>query len=209
MFSHPRRIVATACLALGVLGGAAARPRPSPLRQAGPLHVAARARRCANRGRLPQGPPGRRSRRVPFRNDRSDGQARGRVLRRAAQARRPAPCRCRDAWKRSRRTAACSPYPQAKIDGFEPGAVDADRTYFGSKLITTGIAVNTAAKNRPTSWADLARPDYKGQIAMPSPLYSGAAAIMLGTMTGGRTSAGATSRSSRPRTRSRCAATAR
>jgi iron(III) transport system substrate-binding protein len=75
------------------------------------------------------------------------------------------------------------PYPQAKIDGIEPTAIDPDRTYFGSKLITTGIAVNTAAKNRPTSWADLAKPEYKGQIAMPSPLYSGAAAIMLGTMT--------------------------
>jgi iron(III) transport system substrate-binding protein len=75
------------------------------------------------------------------------------------------------------------PYPQAKVDGIEPSAIDADRTYFGSKLITTGIAVNTGAKNRPTSWADLAKPEYKGQLAMPSPLYSGAAAIMLGTMT--------------------------
>ena len=75
------------------------------------------------------------------------------------------------------------PYPGAKVDGLEPGSYDAERTYFGSKLITTGIAVNTAAKNRPTSWADLAKPEYKGQVAMPSPLYSGAAAIMLGTMT--------------------------
>ena len=74
-------------------------------------------------------------------------------------------------------------YREAKIEGLEPGTYDADRTYFGSKLITTGIAVNTAAKLRPTSWADLAKPEYKGQIAMPSPLYSGAAAIMLGTMT--------------------------
>jgi iron(III) transport system substrate-binding protein len=74
------------------------------------------------------------------------------------------------------------PYPQAKVDGLEPGTYDADRTYFGSKLITTGIAINTAAKSRPTSWADLAKPDAKGQVAMPSPLYSGAAAIMLGTM---------------------------
>jgi iron(III) transport system substrate-binding protein len=75
------------------------------------------------------------------------------------------------------------PYPQARVDGIEPGAIDPDRTYFGSKLITTGIAVNTAAKGRPASWADLAKPEFKGQIAMPSPLYSGAAAIMLGTMT--------------------------
>ncbi len=74
-------------------------------------------------------------------------------------------------------------YPQARVEGIEPGVIDPDRTYFGSKLITTGIAVNTAAKSRPTSWADLAKPEYKGQIAMPSPLYSGAAAIMLGTMT--------------------------
>jgi iron(III) transport system substrate-binding protein len=74
-------------------------------------------------------------------------------------------------------------YREAKVDGLDPGSYDADRTYFGSKLITTGIAVNTAAKTRPASWADLAKPEYKGQIAMPSPLYSGAAAIMLGTMT--------------------------
>ena len=75
------------------------------------------------------------------------------------------------------------PYREAKVDGLDSGTYDADRTYFGSKLITTGIAVNTAAKSRPASWADLAKPEYKGQIAMPSPLYSGAAAIMLGTMT--------------------------
>jgi iron(III) transport system substrate-binding protein len=74
-------------------------------------------------------------------------------------------------------------YPEAKVSGLDAGIYDKDRTYFGSKLITTGIAVNTAAKTRPTSWADLAKPEYKGQIAMPSPLYSGAAAIMLGTMT--------------------------
>jgi iron(III) transport system substrate-binding protein len=75
------------------------------------------------------------------------------------------------------------PYKEAKVDGLAAGSYDNDRTYFGSKLITTGIAVNQAAKSRPTSWADLAKPEYKGQIAMPSPLYSGAAAIMLGTMT--------------------------
>ena len=74
------------------------------------------------------------------------------------------------------------PYPAAKLVGFEAGSFDPDKIYFGSKLITTGIAVNTSAKLRPTSFADLAKPEYKGQMAMPSPLYSGAAAIMLGTM---------------------------
>ena len=73
-------------------------------------------------------------------------------------------------------------YPEARVDGLEPGSFDVDRTYFGSKLITTGIAINSAAKARPSSWADLAGMDSKGQIAMPSPLYSGAAAIMLGTI---------------------------
>jgi iron(III) transport system substrate-binding protein len=75
------------------------------------------------------------------------------------------------------------PYPGAKLAGLEASSFDPDKTYFGSKLITTGIAVNTAAKARPGSFAELAKPEYKGQMAMPSPLYSGAAAIMLGTMT--------------------------
>jgi iron(III) transport system substrate-binding protein len=74
-------------------------------------------------------------------------------------------------------------YPNANLVGLDPASYDRDKTYFGSKLITTGIAVNTAAKSRPASFADLAKPEYKGQVTMPSPLYSGAAAIMLGTMT--------------------------
>jgi iron(III) transport system substrate-binding protein len=73
-------------------------------------------------------------------------------------------------------------YPTVKLSGLDPASYDPDKTYFGSKLITTGIAVNTAAQSRPVSFADLAKPEYKGQLTMPSPLYSGAAAIMLGTM---------------------------
>ena len=84
-----------------------------------------------------------------------------------------------EALKKDGRLAA---YAQAKIDGLAAGSFDADRTYFGTKLITTGIVINTGAKMRPASWADLTKPEYRGQIAMPSPLYSGAAAIMLGTM---------------------------
>jgi iron(III) transport system substrate-binding protein len=74
-------------------------------------------------------------------------------------------------------------YPGVRLTGLEAGSYDPDRTYFGSKLITTGIVVNASAKIRPASFADLAKPEFKGQMAMPSPLYSGAAAIMLGTMT--------------------------
>ncbi|MBB4019380.1 iron(III) transport system substrate-binding protein [Chelatococcus caeni] len=74
------------------------------------------------------------------------------------------------------------PYAEAKVEGFDKETYDADKTYFGSKLITTGIAYNTGAAEKPTSWKDLTKASYKGQISMPSPLYSGAAAIMLGTM---------------------------
>lgn len=72
-------------------------------------------------------------------------------------------------------------YPEADVSAFAPEAYDRDRTYFGTKLITSGIVYNTGAKERPTSWKDLSDPRYKGQVIMPSPLYSGAAAITLST----------------------------
>lgn len=70
-------------------------------------------------------------------------------------------------------------YPEAKLDGFDKAAYDPDKTYFGSKLITSGIAYNTKAAERPEHWADLAKPAYKDLLIMPSPLYSGAAAYQL------------------------------
>src|SRR5690606_34086084 len=70
-------------------------------------------------------------------------------------------------------------YPEANVDGFDAAAYDPDKTYFGSKLITTGIAYNTRAAERPEHWADLAKPAYKDLLIMPSPLYSGAAAYQL------------------------------
>ncbi|MBW3096679.1 ABC transporter substrate-binding protein [Pseudohoeflea coraliihabitans] len=70
-------------------------------------------------------------------------------------------------------------YPEANLEGFEEAAYDADKTYFGSKLITTGIAYNTAAEQKPEHWSDLTGEAYKGLTIMPSPLYSGAAAFLL------------------------------
>jgi iron(III) transport system substrate-binding protein len=68
------------------------------------------------------------------------------------------------------------------VEGLNRAAYDPDFTYFGTKLITTGIIYNKAAKLQPTSWADLTKPELKGQISMASPLYSGAAAIKLGAV---------------------------
>jgi iron(III) transport system substrate-binding protein len=79
------------------------------------------------------------------------------------------------------------PYPEAKLDGINPDSYDKDKTYFGSKLITTGIAYNTAAAQKPEHWADLAKPEYKDGLVMPSPLYSGAAAYMLSGFSGDST----------------------
>ncbi len=85
-----------------------------------------------------------------------------------------------EALKRDSRLAA---YPEAKTDGLPEGSHDAQKTYFATKLISTGIVYNKAAPMKPESWADLAKPEAKGQVIMPSPLFSGAAAIHLGAVT--------------------------
>lgn len=70
-----------------------------------------------------------------------------------------------------------APYRDAAADGLPRQLRDHDGYWYGTKLITTGIAYNTAAQKEPRRWWDLA--DASGQIAMPSPLYSGAATVML------------------------------
>jgi len=55
--------------------------------------------------------------------------------------------------------------------------------YYGTKLITTGIVRHKKAPQHPLDWSDLVKPEYKNQVAMPSPLYSGAALIHLATLT--------------------------
>jgi len=70
------------------------------------------------------------------------------------------------------------PFPEADVSALPTAAYDKDKTYFGSKLITTGVVYNTAAK-RPDSWLDLVSAEAKGQVVLPSPLYSGAAVIHM------------------------------
>ena len=75
-------------------------------------------------------------------------------------------------------------YPDANVEGLEPDSYDSEKTYFGSKLITTGIAYNSAAAEKPEHWADLIGPAYADGLVMPSPLYSGAAAYLLSGFVG-------------------------
>ncbi len=44
------------------------------------------------------------------------------------------------------------PYPEAATSAYDAGLIDKDKTYFSTKLITTGIVYNTKAPFVPTSW---------------------------------------------------------
>ncbi len=74
-------------------------------------------------------------------------------------------------------------YPEADVSAYDPSLMDAEGHYFSTKLITTGIIYNTAATMIPTSYKDLLKPEAKGNIAMPSPLTSGAATIHMVSVT--------------------------
>ncbi len=74
------------------------------------------------------------------------------------------------------------PHPAADVSAYPAELHDKDRTWFSTKLITTGIVYNVRAAMKPASWMDLARPEAKGQLAMPSPLASGAALIHTVTL---------------------------
>lgn len=75
-------------------------------------------------------------------------------------------------------------FPEADTTGYDASLFDEDGAYFSTKLITTGIVYNMAATMVPASWLDLTKPEAKDQIAMPSPLTSGAALIHTVTLTG-------------------------
>lgn len=74
-------------------------------------------------------------------------------------------------------------YPEADLSAFDAGLVDKDKSYFSTKLITTGIVYNTKAPFVPASWNDLTKPEAKGLVTLPSPLTSGAAMIHTVTLT--------------------------
>lgn len=75
-------------------------------------------------------------------------------------------------------------FTEAPVEGIDTAFIDADKTFFGTKVITTGIVYNTdLIKTAPTSWNDLLATDAAKSLIMPSPLYSGAAVIHVGTMT--------------------------
>lgn len=75
-------------------------------------------------------------------------------------------------------------YDKADVSAYPAGIHDPAKAWFATKLITTGIVYNTKAPLKPTSWLDLAKPEAKNLVAMPSPLNSGAALIHTMTLTG-------------------------
>nr|WP_235440718.1 ABC transporter substrate-binding protein [Pantoea sp. RIT-PI-b] len=72
-------------------------------------------------------------------------------------------------------------YNDAPLSHINPSFYDQDKTFFGTKIIATVIAYNTQHAQPVDSWSALAVEANKGQIAVPSPLYSGAALYKLHT----------------------------
>ncbi|MDQ0340685.1 ABC-type Fe3+ transport system permease subunit/ABC-type Fe3+ transport system substrate-binding protein [Caldalkalibacillus uzonensis] len=61
--------------------------------------------------------------------------------------------------------------------------VDPDGYYYGTKVITTAMAVNSnLVTEMPSSWHVLSSEEARGKGIMPSPFYSGAAAYNVGVM---------------------------
>ncbi|WNJ89518.1 ABC transporter substrate-binding protein [Bosea sp. 685] len=75
-------------------------------------------------------------------------------------------------------------YDAADVSAYPAGIHDPQKMWFSTKLITTGIVYNNKAALKPTSWADLTKPEVKNLLAMPSPLNSGAALIHTMTLAG-------------------------
>ncbi|MBT2582241.1 ABC transporter substrate-binding protein [Planococcus sp. ISL-109] len=75
-------------------------------------------------------------------------------------------------------------YESPEAESIDEAFVDPDGTYSGTKIMATGLVVNTnEVTELPTSWNALTDEATSGQAVMPSPLYSGAAAYNLGVIT--------------------------
>ncbi|PAD41146.1 MULTISPECIES: ABC transporter substrate-binding protein [Bacillaceae] len=73
------------------------------------------------------------------------------------------------------------PYESPELAHIPADFVDQDYMYIGTKLMATVLAYNTdLVEEAPTSWFELTADNAKGELTMPSPLYSGAAAYNAG-----------------------------
>jgi iron(III) transport system substrate-binding protein len=74
------------------------------------------------------------------------------------------------------------PHADADVSAYPASLHDIDKTWFATKLVTTGIVYHSSAPMKPSSWLDLVKLAAKGQVTMPSPLTSGAAMIHATTL---------------------------
>lgn len=71
-------------------------------------------------------------------------------------------------------------YESDEATSIDEKFIDEEKKYTGTKIMSTVLAVNSEkVKELPDSWGDLADAG-KGEVIMPSPLYSGAAAYNVG-----------------------------
>ncbi|MFK8259652.1 ABC transporter substrate-binding protein [Erwinia sp. AnSW2-5] len=73
-------------------------------------------------------------------------------------------------------------WPEAPVSNISPDFYDKDKTWFGTKIIATVIGYNTQKAKPVDSWMALTAAENRGQVAVPSPLYSGAALYHLHTV---------------------------
>ncbi|UOQ48771.1 ABC transporter substrate-binding protein [Gracilibacillus caseinilyticus] len=75
-------------------------------------------------------------------------------------------------------------YKSSEAEQIPDSFVDSDGMYTGTKVMSTALVVNKEkVSEMPTSWKVLTDEGSSGQVVMPSPLYSGAAAYNLGVLT--------------------------
>lgn len=79
------------------------------------------------------------------------------------------------------------PYEPKGIDRVPARFRDTENRYFATTGYMAAFCVNNevlAAKNlsMPTSWADLLKPEYKGEVVMPNPASSGTGYLMIASI---------------------------